>query len=69
MLWDESFQSWQSLGISAQPAAVMFAPDGTIITGWLGPFPENEVIELAAEYPAEILGQNGKGPRLSAGSL
>ena len=52
MLWDESFQSWQSLGISAQPAAVMFAPDGTIITGWLGPFPENEVIELAAEYSA-----------------
>ena len=52
MLWDESFQSWQSLGISAQPAAVMFAPDGAIITGWLGPFPENEVIELAAEYPA-----------------
>ena len=52
MLWDENFQSWQSLGISAQPAAVMFAPDGTIITGWLGPFPENEVIKLAAEYPA-----------------
>ncbi|MEM9515848.1 MAG: TlpA disulfide reductase family protein [Actinomycetota bacterium] len=52
MLWDESFQSWQSLGISAQPAAVMFQPDGTIITGWLGPFPENEVIELAAEYSA-----------------
>ena len=50
MLWDESFQSWFELGVTAQPTAVMFAPDGSIITGWIGGFPEDTVLELAAEY-------------------
>ncbi len=49
MLWDESFLSWQVLGISSQPTAVLFAADGTPITGWIGPFPEDEVLRLAAE--------------------
>ena len=49
MLWDDSFQSWQALGINSQPAAVMFAADGTPITGWIGAFPEDEVLRLAAE--------------------
>jgi hypothetical protein len=49
MLWDESFQSWQALGVTSQPAAVMFAADGTPITGWIGAFPEDEVLRLAAE--------------------
>ncbi len=48
MLWDESFQSWQALGVSSQPTAVLFATDGTPITGWIGPFPEDEVLDLAA---------------------
>ena len=52
MLWDESFQSWTELGVSSQPTAVMFTPDGTIITGWVGPFPEDQVLELAAQYTA-----------------
>ena len=52
MLWDESFQSWIELGVSSQPTAVMFTPDGTIITGWVGPFPEDTVLELAAEFSA-----------------
>ena len=52
MLWDESFVSWQALGITAQPAAVLFEPDGTIITGWLGPFPDDDVLELAARVGA-----------------
>ncbi len=52
MLWDESFQSWQALGITSQPAAVMFAADGTPITGWIGAFPEDEVVRLAVESQA-----------------
>lgn len=50
MLWDESFASWQALGVTSQPTALLLAPDGTAITGWLGAFPEDEVLELAAEY-------------------
>lgn len=50
MLWDESFLSWQVIGITSQPSAVMLQPDGTPITGWIGPFPEDEVLRLAAEY-------------------
>ena len=49
MLWDESFYSWQVLGVSSQPTAILFAPDGTAITGWRGAFPEDEVLRLAAE--------------------
>ena len=52
MLWDESFISWQTIGVSSQPAAVMLKADGTPITGWIGPFPEDEVLRLAAENPA-----------------
>ena len=50
MLWDSSFETWQVLGISSQPSAVMFAPDGTPIAGWIGQFPEGEVLDLAAQY-------------------
>jgi hypothetical protein len=32
MLWDESFQSWLELGVTSQPTAVLFPPEGTIIT-------------------------------------
>lgn len=49
MLWDESFVSWQVIGVSSQPAAVLLAADGTPITGWMGPFPEDDVLELAAQ--------------------
>ena len=52
MLWDESFQSWIELGVSSQPTAVMFTPEGTIITGWVGPFPEDQVLDLATQYAA-----------------
>jgi len=52
MLWDESYVSWNVLGISSQPAAVLFAADGTPITGWIGPFPEDDVLTLAAANPA-----------------
>jgi thioredoxin-like negative regulator of GroEL len=52
MLWDESFISWQAIGVSSQPTAVMLQADGTPITGWIGAFPEDEVLRLAAENPA-----------------
>ena len=48
MYWDETFESWAAFGIRSQPAAVLFAPDGTVLSGWLGAFPEDEVLELAA---------------------
>lgn len=48
MLWDESFETWSAFGISAQPAAVLLAGDGSVLGGWLGPFPEDEVLRLAA---------------------
>ena len=52
MLWDESFVSWQTIGVTSQPTVVMLQPDGTPITGWVGGIPEAEVLELAAQYPA-----------------
>ena len=45
MLWDQSFLSWQALGVTSQPAAVMFAANGTPITGWIGAFPEDEALQ------------------------
>ena len=50
MLWDESFIGWQALSVTSTPTALVLAPDGTPIAGWLGAFPEDEVLELAAEY-------------------
>ena len=52
MLWDESFQTWLEIGITSQPSAVLLAADGEPISGWIGPFPEAEVLELAAESRA-----------------
>jgi hypothetical protein len=49
MLWDESFETWLEIGITSQPSAVLLAADGTPISGWVGPFPEDEVLSLAAE--------------------
>jgi len=52
MLWDESFETWLEIGITTQPSAVLLAADGTPITGWVGPFPQDEVLRLAAESTA-----------------
>ncbi|MGB0114178.1 MAG: hypothetical protein WBP59_13220 [Ilumatobacteraceae bacterium] len=52
MLWDESFQSWIELGVTAQPTALLLAADGSPIAGWLGAFPEDEVVRLARESTA-----------------
>ncbi len=52
MLWDESFETWQAIGITSQPSAVLLAADGTPISGWVGAFPEDEVLRLVAEAQA-----------------
>ena len=49
MYWDESFATWAAFGITAQPAAVLLGGDGTVLGGWLGGFPEDEVLDLAAQ--------------------
>lgn len=49
MLWDESFESWIVLGVTSTPTALLLAPDGSAIAGWIGAFPEEEVLRLAAE--------------------
>jgi hypothetical protein len=48
MLWDESFESWVALGVASQPAAILFAADGTLLQSWRGVFDEAEVLALAA---------------------
>ena len=50
MLWDESFQSWMEIGITSQPSALLLAPNGEPIAGWVGPYPEAEVVELIQPY-------------------
>ena len=50
MYWDETFESWAAFGIQSQPAAALLAPDGSVLGGWLGPFPEDEVLSLAADF-------------------
>lgn len=52
MLWDESFETWLEIGVTSQPSAVLLAADGTPISGWVGPYPEDEVLRLAAESAA-----------------
>ena len=49
MYWDETFTSWQVFGINSQPAAALLSPDGEVLGGWLGAFPEDEVLRLSAE--------------------
>jgi len=48
MLYDESFESWDRLGIRGQPIAILFDTEGRGQTTWYGPFDEAEVLELVA---------------------
>lgn len=47
MLWDESFESWQALGVRGQPAGILFGADGTELSRWQGLIDEDEVLQLA----------------------
>ncbi len=46
MYLDETFQSWTAFGVQSQPAAALLAPDGSVLGGWLGAFPPDEVLRL-----------------------
>ena len=48
MLYDESFEAWDQLGIRGQPIAILFDTTGAAQQVWFGPFDEDEVLELAA---------------------
>jgi hypothetical protein len=45
MLWDPSFESWQKLGITAQPVGMLFAADGKLIARFQGRIPEAKVLK------------------------
>lgn len=47
MLWDPGFESWRQLGVTSQPAAILFDRAGRPLDRWLGPFDEGEVLDLA----------------------
>lgn len=48
MLWDQGFDSWQSLGITAQPTWILLSADGEEIGRWLGQFPEDAVLDAVS---------------------
>ena len=48
MYWDETFESWLAFGVTSQPAAALLSPTGELLGGWLGMFPIDDVLELAA---------------------
>lgn len=49
MTWDPSGRSWAELGVTGQPAAMLFDANGNAIEGWYGSIPEEEVLSLAAK--------------------
>jgi hypothetical protein len=49
MLWDPTFASWRQLGVTGQPAAILFDRHGRPLDRWVGPFDENEVLDLVAK--------------------
>lgn len=49
MLWDRGHDSWRRLGITGQPAAILFDRQGRPIDRWFGRFDEGEVLDLARE--------------------
>ena len=46
LLWDQSFQSWAQLGVSLQPSAKLYSAGGSLLAEWLGPFDEEDVLDL-----------------------
>lgn len=48
MLWDESGQAWEELGIRSRPTAMLFDRRGRLQKQWHGIFDEREALELAA---------------------
>ena len=44
LLWEDGFDSWQMLGIRAQPAGILLDADGKVIDSWQGPVSPDEVL-------------------------
>jgi hypothetical protein len=38
MLWEEGFDSWQAVGVTSQPTAILFDSSGTAVAKWGGFF-------------------------------
>jgi hypothetical protein len=45
MYWDDTGVSWLGLEVISQPAAVLYAPDGSELARWQGEFDLNEVFD------------------------
>ena len=48
MYWDETFESWVSLGVTGQPAAVLLSSNGDELGRWRGSFDFDEILSLAS---------------------
>ena len=44
LLWEDGFDSWQLLGIRAQPAGILLNADGAVIETWQGPVSPDDVL-------------------------
>lgn len=44
LLWDRTGKSWTKLGIPAQPAWMLIAPDGTVKASDLGAIPYETIL-------------------------
>ena len=53
MLWDETYVTWNALGVTSSPTAGLFTADGSFIAGWVGPLPEADIIRLAEARVAD----------------
>ena len=50
MYWDDTSSSWVAFDVAYQPAAVLLAPDGTVIKSWNSMFPVDEVLSLIQQH-------------------
>lgn len=46
MYWDDTSSAWAPFDVVLQPAAVLLAPDGTVLERWRGMFDEPTVLAL-----------------------
>ena len=44
MLWEDGFETWRQLGITGQPAAMLFDSDGEFVAKWVGVFEPEPVL-------------------------
>ncbi|MCY3635836.1 MAG: hypothetical protein OXH23_09545 [bacterium] len=49
MLWDRTFQSWNQLGVTGQPAGMLMNRYGQILDQWRGDIPRQQVLDAIEE--------------------